>query len=139
MSLSETEESSPAYVAGWLEKKCEDELVYADDEPKLTNEAKDFIEEVSRGYLTVPHECTYQLVRNGLCFVKKTKHKACCRKRLINVLSIMDTYYDFGLSSKSLFRRLANVLLHGIQNLDKDQAKNACLYQTSVKKAHLAE
>ena len=95
-SLSETEKTSVAYVAGWLEKKCEDELVYADDEPKLTNEAKNFIEEVSNEYLTVLHECTYQLVRIGLCFVKKTRHRACCRKRLINILSIMDMYYDFG-------------------------------------------
>ena len=36
----------------------------------------------------------------------------------------MDTYYDLGLSSKSLFRRLANVLLHGMQNLDKETKPN---------------
>ena len=99
---------------GWR-KKCEDELIYNEDEPLLTNEAKDFIEEVSRGYLTVPHLCTYELVRTGLCFVKKTKHRACCRKRLTNILSIMETYYDLGLSSQNRFRRLADVLLHGIK------------------------
>ena len=81
MSLSETEENSAAYVAGWLEKKCEGELVYPDDEPKLTNEAKDFIEEVSRGYLTVPHECTYQLVKIGLCFVKEKKTRSMLSKK----------------------------------------------------------
>ena len=51
----------------------------------------------------------------------------------------MDTNYDFGLSSKSLFRLLGNFLLRGIQNLNKGQAKNVCFYQTSIKKARLAE
>lgn len=139
VTLSGTEESAAAYVAGWLEKKCEDELIYTEDEPLLTSEAKDFIEEVSSGYLTVPHLNTYELVRAGLCFVKKTKHRACCRQRLINILSIMETYYELGLSSKNLFRRLANVLLHGIQNMEKDQERNSALYQTSIKKARLAD
>ena len=59
---------------------CED-AISIKDEPILTNDTKNFIKEVSKGYLTVRHECTYQLVRIGLCFVKKTKHRACCRKR----------------------------------------------------------
>ena len=36
----------------------------------------------------------------------------------------MDTYYDLGLSSKSLFRRLANVPLRGMQSLDKRPNEN---------------
>ena len=55
MSLLVTLESSAAYVAAWLEKKCEDELVYAYDEPILTNEAEKIIEEVLKGYFTFPH------------------------------------------------------------------------------------
>ena len=51
----------------------------------------------------------------------------------------MDTYYDLSLSSKNLFRCKANVLLYRTQNLEKDQEKNSYLYQSSIKKAHLAE
>ena len=48
----------------------------------------------------------------------------------------MDTSYliDFGLLSKNFFRYLANVLLHRIQNLEKEQEKNLYCYQTLVKK-----
>ena len=76
VSLSCHEERSVAYVAGWLETKCEGELTFSEDEPLLTSEMKDFIEEVSRGSLRIPHMCTHELVRTGLCFVKKTKHRS---------------------------------------------------------------
>lgn len=99
VSLSASEESAVAYVAGWLEKKVGKQLVFSDDEPQLTGDVKNFIEEVSRGNLTVPHACTYEMVRIGLSFTKYAKHRACCRQRLVNILSIMDTYYDLGLSS----------------------------------------
>lgn len=138
VALSGAEENAAAYVAGWLEKKCEN-LCFAEDEPLLTSEVRDFIEEVSRGYLTVPHESTYQFVRSGLCFVKKGKSRACCRTKLIGILQIISSYYDFGFSSKHLLRRLANTLLHGIHNLEKDHQKNSALYQTSIKKARLAD
>lgn len=102
ISLSTTEMSAAAYVAGWLEKKGADELFFSDDEPLLTGEIQHFIEEVSRGGLTVPHSCTYELVRIGLCFTNHAKHRACCRQRLVTILSIMDTYYDLGLSSSKV-------------------------------------
>ena len=38
-----------------------------------------------------------------------------------------------------MFRRLANVLLNGLHNLEKDQQKNAVLLQTSVKKVQVAD
>ena len=136
--LSCHEEMSVAYVSGWLETKCEGELTFSEDEPLLTSEMKDFIEQVSRGSLKIPHMCTYELVKTGLCFVKKAKHRACCRQRLIKILSIMETFYDFGLSSKKLFKHLANVLLHGLHNLEKDQQKGAVLLQTSIKRARLS-
>lgn len=138
VSLSCQEERSAAYVAGWLEKKCEGELKFSEDELLITNEMKDFIDEVSRGSLTIPHMCTYELVRSGLRFVKKARNRACCCQRLMNILSIVDAFYDLGLSSKKLFRHLSNVLLKGLHNLHQDNQKNAVLYQTSIKKARLA-
>ena len=88
ITLSSSEKSSCAYVAGWLEGKC-DELVFTDDDPLVTSEVKNFIEEVSRGCLKIPHECTYHLVELGLCFVKKARRRACCCRRLSSVLSTM--------------------------------------------------
>ena len=73
MCLSGTAECTAAYVRGQLEKKCEDELIYTEDKPLLTSEAKDFIEEVSRGYLTVSHLCKNKVARIGLYFVKKNQ------------------------------------------------------------------
>jgi len=136
--LSGPEESAAAYVAGWLEKKCADDLVFDEDEAILDSEAKNFIEEVSRGFLTVPHMNTYELVRAGLCFMNRSKHKACCSHKMIEVLGIIEIFYDLRLPSKKMFRRLANVLLHGMHNLERDQEKNSSLYQTSIKKARLA-
>ena len=78
VSLTKSEESCCAYVAGWLEFKCEQEIIFSDEEPLVSSDVKDFIEEVSRGSLKTPHVCTYELVRTGLCFVKKAKHRACC-------------------------------------------------------------
>ena len=112
VNLSASEENAVAYVAGWLEKKCQKELDFSEDEPLLTSEVKDFIEEVSRGSLTVPHLCTYEFVRTGLCYVKKAKHTACCRNHLMNALFTISIFYDIGLSSKELLRSLSNVLLH---------------------------
>ena len=79
------------------------------------------------------------IVRTGLCFVKKAKHRACCRQRLMNILSIMEDFYNLGITSKKLFKHLANVLLHGLHNLEKDQQKNAVLLQTSIKRARLSD
>jgi len=87
VSLSINEERSVAYVAGWLQKKCEQDLNFHEDEPLLSKEIIDFTEEVSRGSLRIPHLCTYELVRAGLCFVMKARHRACCRRRLVNILS----------------------------------------------------
>ena len=139
-TLSGNEENSAAYVAGWLEKKCDD-LVFPEDEPRIPEETKTFIDDVSNGYLTVPHVSTYEFVRTGLCYVKSVERKVCCRSRLVKALLTMNSFYDFGavLSSKHLLRRLENVLLHGLHILEKDHARNSTLYQTSIKKARLAE
>jgi hypothetical protein len=139
VSLTANEESSAAYVAGWLESKCADDLDFTDEEPLVTSEVKDFIETVSRGSLKIPHVCTFELVRLGLCFVKKARHRACCRKRLSEIVSTMASFNDIDINCPQLYRRLSNVLLHGIQNLEKDHQKNAVLLQTSVKKARLAD
>ena len=138
ITLTQMEEYSSAYVAGWLERKCED-LNISEDEPLISGEPLAFICQVSRGFLNIPHVCTFELVRSGLQFMKKTKHQACCRQKLGDVLSTISNFHDYGLTSKHLFRRLANVLMHGLQKLEQDHQKNSTLYQTSVKKARLAE
>ena len=137
IELTNCEESSAAYVAGWLEKKCANELIFNEDEPVVEGEVKDFIETVSRGKLVVPHVCTYELVRLGHYFVKSARHRACCRNRLIEVLISLCNFNDIDISYRKVFRHLANVLLHGLQNLEKDQQKNAVLLQTAVKRARM--
>merc|ERR1712154_228572 len=97
----------------------------------------DFIHAVSRGKFKTPHACTFELVRIGLCFVKKARHRACCRQRLANILSVLANFNDIDISCENLFKRLSNVLLHGLQNLERDQEKDAVLLQTAVKKARM--
>ena len=41
-------------------------MVFSAEEPLVTSDVKDFIETVSRGSLTTPHVCTFDLVRCGL-------------------------------------------------------------------------
>ena len=55
ISLTEIEELSCAYVAGWLESNCKD-LAIPEDEPKITGKPLEFISDVSRGGLSIPHE-----------------------------------------------------------------------------------
>ena len=138
VTLTQMEEYSSAYVAGWLEKKCDD-LCFSDDEPLISDTPLDFITQVSKGFLTTPHVCTFELVRTGLRFMNMAKHQACCRNKLVNILLTISNFHDYGLSSKHLLRRLANVLMHGLQKLEQDHQKNSNLYQTSVKRARLAE
>ena len=141
VTLTNNEKSCCAYVAGWLEGKCSEDLSFSDEEPLVNSDVKNFIEEVSRGSLTVPHECTYQLVEVGLCFVKNAHHRACCCRRLCMILSTMGSYYNLDSVSQcqKLLRSLSNVLLHGLHNLEKDQQRNGVLLQTSVKKARMSE
>ena len=135
--MSVNEESSAAYVAGWLESQSD--LKFPDEEPVVDDEVGEFIRNVSRGPLKIPHECTYQLVRIGLSFVKQARIRACCRKRLSNILNVMAGYMDILIHCPMTYNRLSNVLLNGLQNLEKDHQKNAVLLQTSVKKARLAD
>ena len=100
---------------------------------------KDFIEETSRGSSSVPHVSTFQLVVAGLCYVKQARNRVCCRDRLRRKLLIIDNFYDYGLSTKKLMTKLANVLLSGLHNLENGLEKNSVLYQTSIKKARMAE
>ena len=133
--LEPFEEYSVAFVAGWLENKCD--LTFSDDDELLTTNVE-FIEEVSRGGLTIPHVSTFQFVRGGLCYMKKSRFHACCRKRVISVLTLMNNFYNFGCYPSQFFHRLANVLLKGYHNLEKDKDQGGNLYQTAVKKARLA-
>ena len=81
--LSTFEEYSCAYVAGWLEFKCKDTISHDDDDDSLlTVEANCFIEEVSRGQLTVPHHSTYKFVRAGLWYLKSSPVKYVAERNL---------------------------------------------------------
>ena len=135
--LSGEEELSCAYVAGWLEFKCTD-LDFTEEEPHISGQPCEFILEVSRGGLTIPHVVTYEFVRSGLQFIKYAKDQACCRNKLGFILSTISDFHGYGFSSKDVLRRLSNVLLHGLQKLEKDHQTNSLLYQTSIKKARLA-
>ena len=137
--LSTQEESCAAYVAGWLERKCEKELAFDDEEPLVPAEVSDFIQEVSKGSLKTPHQCTFDIVRYGVCFIKVAKHRACCRQRLIAILTIIENFSDVDTKCDKFKRHLANVLLSGLHNLEKDHQKNAVLLQTSIKKARLSD
>lgn len=139
VTLTINEVSSAAYVAGWLEKKCFGEVDFSIEEPLVTSDVQEFIQAVSRGSLTTPHECTFELVRRGLCFIKSARHRACCRKRLVEILKTVAQFGEIDIDCPKMFRHLANVLLSGIHNLEKDQQKNAVLLQTSVKKARMAD
>lgn len=139
VTLTVSEECSVAYVAGWLEMKCRDIVTFDDEEPLVTSHVTDFIQTVSRGSLTTPHVCTFELVRCGLCFVKKARHRVCCRNRLIEILKTLASFNQIDIDCPRMFCHLANVLLNGLHNLEKDTQKNAVLLQTSVKKARLAD
>ena len=136
-SLSIHEESSAAYVAGWLEKKCEEHLTFSEEDELVSKEISSFICEVSRGSLKIPHQTTFELVRCGLAFITKARHRACCCRRLMLILQVLEDYNNLNTCEK-LRRHLANVLLKGLHNLEKDQQKNAILLQTSIKKARLS-
>ena len=138
VTLTISEVSSAAYVAGWLERKCYGDVAFSDEEPLVAGEVQDFIQAVSRGALTTPHACTFELVRRGLCFIKSARHRACCRKRLMEILKTVAQFGEIYIDCPKLFCHLANVLLSGIHNLEKDQQKNMVLLQTSVKKARMA-
>ena len=84
-TLNDTEELSCAYVAGWLEMKCKD-LLLPKDEDLITGQALNFISEISRESLTIPHIVTFEFVKSGLLYMKRAKTDACCRKKIDNSL-----------------------------------------------------
>ena len=57
----------------------------------------------------------------------------------MDILTTVAMFSDIHIHCPKLYRHLANVLLNGLHNLEKDQQKNAVLLQTSLKKARLAD
>ncbi|GFO45136.1 hypothetical protein PoB_007164100 [Plakobranchus ocellatus] len=55
-SLPPEEEGFAAYVRGWLEKKCK--VTLSDENPEVS----DIIKEVSKDYLQLPHQSSFDLV-----------------------------------------------------------------------------
>lgn len=137
IELTDFEESSAAYVAGWLEKKCSKELRFENEDELVSSEAIDFIETVSRGSLAIPHASTFELVRLGLKFMKEARQRACCRDRLLKILKTLAGFCDIDITCTKVYTHLSNVLLHGLHKLDRDQEKETALYQTSLKKARM--
>ncbi len=141
VKLTGFEEYSAGYVAGWLETKCQD-LEFEEEDQVVDDEAKDFIVEVSRGKLTIPHKSTVDLVRAGLCFMKVKKGAICCKKQMESILQVINCFYGFRAAAgrnSCFFGRLSNVLLKGLHNLEKDEVQtSARFYDTAVKKARLS-
>ena len=140
VELTGFEDYSAGYVAGWLETKCQD-LEFEEDDQIKADEAKDFIVEVSRGKLTIPHSSTVDLVRAGLSYLKAHKGSICCKKQMENILRVINSFYGFSTTIEhrsSFFGRLSNVLLKGLHNLEKDIQASTSPYETAVKKARLS-
>ena len=119
-------------------EKCNDKGFFDSDEPVVSNDVKDFIETVSKGSLTIPHVCTFNLLRYGLSFIKEARQRSCYQKRLTDILMTLAKCNGLDIDCPNMFHRLDKVLLNGLQNLEKDQQRNGVLLQTSVKKARLA-
>ena len=134
ITLSSSEKSSCAYVTGWLEGKC-DELVFTDDDPLVTSNVKNFVEEVSRGCLKIPHECTWALFRQ----------ESTPSRLLLSKTEFCPVHHGIFLQSgeysdmRKLLWHLSNVILHGLHNLEKDHQKNSVLLQTSIKRARMSD
>ena len=137
MNLSAMERNACAYVAGWLEKKCNISDLIDPKETSSIDHDKDFVEFLSLGGLVIPQKTTLELVQMSLRFVKFAKYRQCCQKRLVVIIELIHDCYDVGPRCKMLYKSLANVLLHGMQNLDKDSHNNPSV-QTSMKKARLS-
>ena len=91
--LTVQEDCSAAYVAGWLEMKCADEVHFKTKDLLVANDVKEFIVTVSRGSLTIPYASTFELVRCGLHFMKEARHRSCCQKRLVEILFPQKKFY----------------------------------------------
>ncbi len=136
-TLDSFQEYSCAYVAGWLEKKCA--LTFEDDDMEVSTDLGAFIDEVSRGGLKVPHTSTYCIVKAGLFYITKAKSRACCRKKLVHILELLNIFCEFGSFTKQFMGCLASVLLKGYSNFEKDHFQSGSrLYQSAVKKARLS-
>ena len=135
--LTAFEQYSTAYVAGWLEKKCHD-LSFLEEEPRISGNVSVFIQELSRGSLCIPHVPTYDFVSSGLSFIEEVQYKVCCRKRLMDNLNELNSYFEFGPYPESFVKRMANVLLNGLHKMERDTEANAVRYNTAIKKARLS-
>ena len=141
ITLTKYEEFSLAYVGGWLEFKCKD-LNFAEEDFLLsdlssTSTLTDFITEVSRGKLKVPHQSVYDFLKAGLCFLKKYKKGVCCRKQMMEILAIMNNYFQFGSFQLNFLKRMSNVLLNGLHKMEKD-SQHSSYAQAALKKARLS-
>ena len=126
-----------------MEFKCKD-LTFTEDVPLISTSSSsscvlsDFIFEVSRGKLTVPHQCVYDFLKAGLCFLKEYKKEVCCRKQLMEILSLLNDYFQFGTFPAEFLKRVSNVLLNGLHKLEKDNQSGSVAMQTTLKKSRLS-
>lgn len=133
--LSSEEIHSCVYVAGWLEFKAGDDIQFADDDVLVHQKFRQFVDEVSRGKLKIPHESTFMLIQTGLQFVKSTdSHAICCTKNFRRILDLLLPIFNINIVSSSFTKCAANVILNGIHKLNTDTINP----QTVVKKARLS-
>ena len=82
------------------QKKCEEHLIFNEEDELVSLEISAFISEVSRGSLKIPHQTTFDLVRCGLAFITKARHRACCCRRLMMILQVMEDYNNLNTCDK---------------------------------------
>ena len=87
MSLNDDEYYAVAYVAGWIEAKTT-QLEFTDEDVLIEGKPKEFVIDLSRGKLSVPHVSSFEFLKAGLCYLKSCRDKVCCQKQLMSILSI---------------------------------------------------
>ena len=102
VTLTTSEESSVAYVAGWLERKCKVLIKYNDAEPLVASDVKEFVGAHLRCLINVPKNLSGSDI-----FV-------------LNAVFV----YAIGPPCDNLLRYLASVILNGLNNLEKDYQTN---------------
>lgn len=117
--LTEYQISCSVYIAGYL-LKCTPEL--SSDGDLVSDKDAEFVNLVSRGSLIVPTQAIASWVQLSLLFVESQILR--CHKQLCEVIEYIAFLYDITpIPPKAACRRLANVLLSGIQKRDFDTSE----------------
>lgn len=117
-NITENEAIACAYCAGWVEARSSEQ--YDEDVQYVPLEIGNFITEVSRGGLVIPHIPTFELLSIMVPFVKQNATSICCPVLLKTVISAVNDCLNVGVP-ESFVLRISNVLLRGVHNLFKEK------------------